>query len=146
MWGLNNSSLFGCLSFFSLLCAPVFADQKNQQDIRLSIGGNFPDPAFLEFNNTWYAFGSNGYNKSIQIATSRDFRSWTLLEDDALPQIAEWELEVNHWAPDVIQGVSFPLFFFFFFSINVSRLFWPYDESRKFAFQSEQTLTGSSYI
>lgn len=70
---------------------------------------NFPDPGLLEYNGTWYAFGTNQKGQKrvhIPIATSKDFIHWTLMGEDALPVVGPWELEINHWAPDVIRRVS----------------------------------------
>ncbi|KAL1971023.1 hypothetical protein VTN77DRAFT_2857 [Rasamsonia byssochlamydoides] len=68
---------------------------------------NFPDPGLLEYNGTWYAFGTNQKDVTtgvhIPMATSTNFQNWTLLRQDALPVVGAWELEINHWAPDVIR-------------------------------------------
>ncbi|KAJ5099464.1 Glycoside hydrolase family 43 [Penicillium argentinense] len=70
---------------------------------------NFPDPGLIEHNGTWYAFGTNPKKHDpntihIPVATSTNFVNWTLHHDyDAMPTIGNWEKEVNHWAPDVIQ-------------------------------------------
>ena len=68
---------------------------------------NFPDPSFVQaVNGSWYAFGTNGNGKHVQVARSDDFQTWTLLDVDALPTLAGWETEVDHWAPDVVMRVS----------------------------------------
>jgi hypothetical protein len=73
---------------------------------------DFPDPGLLEYNGTWYAFGTNPHKNDpasihIPVATSTNFVNWTLHDGwDALPTIGNWERKVNHWAPDVIQRVS----------------------------------------
>ncbi|KAJ5191271.1 Glycoside hydrolase family 43 [Penicillium cinerascens] len=70
---------------------------------------DFPDPGLLEYNGTWYAFGTNPHKNDpnsihIPVATSNNFVNWTLVKDhDALPTIGNWERKVNHWAPDVIR-------------------------------------------
>ncbi|KAE8351379.1 glycosyl hydrolase [Aspergillus coremiiformis] len=65
---------------------------------------DFPDPSFVQAaDGTWYAFGSNGNGKRIQIASSPDFKTWTLLDKEALPTLAGWETNIDHWAPDVIR-------------------------------------------
>lgn len=72
---------------------------------------NFPDPGLLRYNGTWYAFGTNPLRHDpstihVPVATSTNFVNWALHEGyDALPTIGAWELEINHWAPDVIQRV-----------------------------------------
>ncbi|KAJ5134198.1 Glycoside hydrolase family 43 [Penicillium atrosanguineum] len=70
---------------------------------------DFPDPGLLEYNGTWYAFGTNPHRNDpmsihIPVATSANFVNWTLHDGwDAMPTIGDWERKVNHWAPDVIQ-------------------------------------------
>lgn len=54
----------------------------------------------------WYAFGTNGNGKRVQVAVSDDFSKWTLLDIEALPTLAGWETEKDHWAPDVVLRVS----------------------------------------
>ncbi|KAJ5698740.1 hypothetical protein N7462_000745 [Penicillium macrosclerotiorum] len=64
---------------------------------------DFPDPSFMKAaDGKWYAFGTNGNGKHIQVAVSQDFSTWTLLDVDALPTVSSWETENDHWAPDVI--------------------------------------------
>jgi hypothetical protein len=75
---------------------------KRADGIQLAIDANFPDPSFLQApDGMWYAFGTNGNGKHIQVASSPDFNTWTLLNVDALPNISSWETANNHWAPDV---------------------------------------------
>jgi hypothetical protein len=72
---------------------------------------NFPDPGLLSHNGTWYAYGTNPHKHDpqsihIPVATSTDFVNWTLHEGyDAMPTLGNWEMTVNHWAPDVIERV-----------------------------------------
>ncbi|OJD12024.1 hypothetical protein ACJ73_09417 [Blastomyces percursus] len=79
---------------------------------------NFPDPGLLEYNGTWYAFGTNptsdddGTKFHVPIATAvgggRDdddggfFGEWKHTGRDALPELAMWETKRDHWAPDVL--------------------------------------------
>ena len=73
---------------------------------------NFPDPGLTQFNGTWFAYGTNpkkhdpAVSPHVPVATSTDFLHWTLLDDDALPKVGDWERTRDHWAPDVIQRVS----------------------------------------
>ncbi|KAJ5665485.1 Glycoside hydrolase family 43 [Penicillium maclennaniae] len=70
---------------------------------------DFPDPGLLEYNGTWYAFGTNPHKNDpmsihIPVATSANFVNWTLHDGwDAMPTIGNWERKINHWAPDVIR-------------------------------------------
>jgi len=73
----------------------------------MAINSDFPDPGFLKgADGVWYAFGTNGNGHRIQVANSTDFHTWDLLDIEALPTIASWELHQQHWAPDVILRVS----------------------------------------
>jgi hypothetical protein len=56
-------------------------------------------------DNKWYAFGTNGNGKRIQVARSDDFNTWTLLDVEALPTLSTWETDRDHWAPDVVLRV-----------------------------------------
>jgi hypothetical protein len=74
------------------------------------INSDFPDPGFVRnTDGTWYAFSTNGNGKRVQVPRSTDFKIWTLLNKEALPTLAGWETERDHWAPDVIRRVYTPL-------------------------------------
>lgn len=78
----------------------------------LAIDSDFPDPGFVQGDDgAWYAFGTNGNGRTVQVATSPDFESWTLLDKEAMPTLAGWETAVDHWAPDVVQRVWSRRFF-----------------------------------
>ena len=93
-----------CLTLITtILASPI---QKRAQGPRLALDTNFPDPSFVQHDDgKWYAFGTNGNGKRVQVATSPDFKTWTLLDKEVLPTLAGWETEVDHWAPDVIRRV-----------------------------------------
>jgi hypothetical protein len=89
----------------SVLGTPLF--EKRAKGATLALNTNFPDPSFLKAaDNRWYAFGTNGNGKRVQVAVSDDFKSWTLLDVEALPTLSTWETENDHWAPDVVMRVS----------------------------------------
>ena len=89
------------------LASPLF--QKRAKGSWLGLDTDFPDPSFLHAaDNKWYAFGSNGNGKRVQVATSNDFTTWKLLDIEALPTLSTWETDKDHWAPDVILRVSVP--------------------------------------
>lgn len=68
---------------------------------------DFPDPSIVQADDkTWYAFGTNGNGKRIQVARSKDFHSWELLDKEVLTTLSPWETDNDHWAPDVIRRVS----------------------------------------
>jgi hypothetical protein len=69
---------------------------------------DFPDPSLLRVGDIWYAFaGQSLYDYTsthIQIATSIDFKTWTLQPaNDMLPVLPGWvDASNNHvWAPDI---------------------------------------------
>ncbi|KAL4883571.1 glycosyl hydrolase [Aspergillus karnatakaensis] len=68
---------------------------------------NFPDPAVIQTEQGYYAFGTQSDGINVQVARSDDFNTWTLLEGtDALPgPFPSWVQGDNPlvWAPDVIQ-------------------------------------------
>ncbi|KAK5061498.1 hypothetical protein LTR84_008042 [Exophiala bonariae] len=73
------------------------------------ISSQFADPAIIHVDGTSYAFATNNRGVGsdlvhVQVATSTDNHTWTLLEHhDALPQVGAWETGVRVWAPDVVQ-------------------------------------------
>ncbi|GAB7337516.1 hypothetical protein MBLNU457_g2840t2 [Dothideomycetes sp. NU457] len=110
------------------------SEYKNSP-IREAIFGNFPDPAILLHDSTWYALATNniaGILKqpqnvttlqyaltNVQLATSPDFLNWTLLSagHDPLPEVGDWanntmsatippHPRANVWAPAVLQRPS----------------------------------------
>ncbi|KAI9890902.1 MAG: hypothetical protein M1814_003541 [Vezdaea aestivalis] len=73
---------------------------------------NFPDPALLQVGDTWYAYSTsniphaNGPGYHVQLATSKDFVSWSIIiGNDPLPSPGDWAhgSEPRVWAPDVMQ-------------------------------------------
>ena len=70
------------------------------------IASNFPDPCIEQSHDgTWYAFSTHSDIVNIQMASSPDFKTWTLHEGhDALPNVPAWAVANPHaktWAPDV---------------------------------------------
>ena len=74
---------------------------------------DFPDPCYISVDNIHYAFAtnarpfSNATHYNIQIATSKDFKTWEFLSKDALPDAGPWTTGRDVWAPDVVQLVGF---------------------------------------
>ncbi|KAI1138646.1 glycoside hydrolase family 43 protein [Hypoxylon sp. FL0543] len=67
---------------------------------------DFADPSVTEDEDgTWYAFGTTGNGKQIQVAKSKClYGKWNLLDEiDAMPKPAAWTTGRNTWAPDVHQ-------------------------------------------
>lgn len=89
-------------------------DDSSTQDPFGSIQGplvsaNFPDPAIIYEDGVSYAFattnkGVGGPMIHIQMATSTDNVTWTMLQQDALPQVGAWETGHRVWAPDVVKA------------------------------------------
>jgi hypothetical protein len=110
-------AILGGLSLLpTAYCSPLLSVSEQLLSKRISFDGStgitlalntdFPDPAFVQHTDgSWYAFGTNGNGKRIQVAHSTDFVSWSLLNVEALPTLSGWETEPDHWAPDVFKGV-----------------------------------------
>jgi hypothetical protein len=78
----------------------------------LVLDTDFPDPCIIETNGRYYAFATGGNGVNIQIASSPDFNSWSLMSGvDALPgPFPSWVASAPAtWAPDVNQLVSFKI-------------------------------------
>lgn len=91
------------LLLFSLICHSLQAPfQKRAFSPGPVITANFPDPAFINVDGTYYAFATTNGKQHYQIATSPDFATWTVTGEDALPALPPWSNGVT-WAPDVVQ-------------------------------------------
>ncbi|PWY71830.1 endo-arabinase [Aspergillus sclerotioniger CBS 115572] len=102
MW-INQAAswAFGLALVTSVISSPI---QVRTTGPWMAIDSDFPDPGFVQADDgTWYAFGTNGNNRTVQVAKSSDFKTWTLLDKEALPTLAGWETAIDHWAPDVIR-------------------------------------------
>ena len=105
MW----SSSLPIWAIASTLFAAVSASplDKRAGEVDLAIDADFPDPSFIQADDgSFYAFGTSGNGKRVQVAHSADFKTWTLLDKEALPTLSPWETERDHWAPHVIRRVS----------------------------------------
>ncbi|KAF7192965.1 Extracellular endo-alpha-(1-_5)-L-arabinanase [Pseudocercospora fuligena] len=85
------------------LSAPL----EKRDNLRPVISTDFPDPSIIKVGDTWYAFASQSThdfkNIKVQLATSKDFNSWTLTGKDALGKMGSW-VRANDpalWAPSV---------------------------------------------
>ena len=76
--------------------------------------GNFPDPAVLLVDGTYYAYATNSGGAHIPVLTSHDLRTWTAPASgstDALPRTAAWGVDITvgearmreTWAPGVLR-------------------------------------------
>lgn len=74
---------------------------------------DFPDPAILKVNDTFYAYGTNASGRNIQVASSKDLINWEL-GGDALPALPTWAKLGGSlvWAPEVIAlGDKFAMYY-----------------------------------
>jgi arabinan endo-1,5-alpha-L-arabinosidase len=75
---------------------------------------NFPDPDVLQVGDTWYAYATQkaSPNSNVQVATSKDLKTWQLLDTDPLPQLPAWATTGRTWAPDVSKvGNGYVMYF-----------------------------------
>jgi len=82
---------------------------RHPSPIRQAIFANFPDPAILQHEGTWYAYATNNAAgvldqplnissqrnvtiSNVQLATSQDFVTWTVQDptNDPLPRLGAW--------------------------------------------------------
>jgi beta-xylosidase len=73
---------------------------------------DFPDPFVLRDGDTYYAYATNGNDKQVQTATSKDLVHWTP-GPDALPHVApKWGYNNATWAPEVMRiGKRYVLYY-----------------------------------
>jgi hypothetical protein len=110
MWTPKLTYLLLCLTTVIAVFTSAIMEARGPWMV---INSDFPDPGFVRSTDgTWYAFGTNGNGKRIQVARSTDFTTWTLLNKEALPTLAGWETERDHWAPDVIRRVCALVFLY----------------------------------
>jgi beta-xylosidase len=67
--------------------------------------GNFPDPAVIEQDGIWYAYGTNGAAGNVPLLTSPDLVHWTE-RGDVFPRLGTWAVPGFTWAPDVVRTAS----------------------------------------
>ena len=92
------------------LCRSIAQPNRIETGTVPVLAHNFPDPALIEVNGSWYAFATSGKGKNSQVAISPSFtdHDWKLLnETDPLPDPGPWATNENVWAPDVIQLVGY---------------------------------------
>jgi arabinan endo-1,5-alpha-L-arabinosidase len=78
------------------------------------IDQNFPDPDVLHVGDTYYAYATQSQDNStnIQMATSKDLKTWTVADTDPLPKLPAWATNGRTWAPDVsAAGKGFVMYF-----------------------------------
>jgi len=86
---------------------PLQLNRKNW-NIKQALTVDFPDPSIWSDGKSWWAFSTTSHGINTQVATSPDFKTWTLQQGlDALPTPGAWVAEPysNIWAPDVFKNV-----------------------------------------
>lgn len=100
--------MFNSLVITTLLAAltTAFPYTAPTHRIAKAIDANFPDPAIIKDGNTWYAFATTDHGKNVQVASSPDFKTWTVLDEDVMSTAGAWAASThsNVWAPDVIRN------------------------------------------
>lgn len=134
MFTTSLTSLALALTYFStsILAAPTLSSTpsaplaKRDWNIQLAIAQNFPDPSVFKDGpaGAWWAYASTNHaGINVQLATSSNFNSWSVLGYDALPTAGAWAYQPkpNVWAPNVIKNVrllsSFTCTDFFFLAL-----------------------------
>jgi beta-xylosidase len=72
---------------------------------------NFPDPAFIEVDGTFYAFATQSGGANVPIASSTNMTGMAIVKkpdgalEDAMPTLPSWtnQKDPGLWAPDVVQ-------------------------------------------
>jgi len=111
------SVLFSIAALLSLsrlsLALPIIGQTHNLNERATThtavVGTNFPDPTFIEVNQSWYAFATSDKGFNIQIAQSASFSNpvWQTLTQDALPDAGSWtDGSHNIWAPYITQLIK----------------------------------------
>jgi beta-xylosidase len=70
-------------------------------DLQPVIDQDFPDPDTILVGDTYYAYATNAVGKNVQVASSKDLKTWEVLDQDALPQLPGWATAGRTWAPEV---------------------------------------------
>ena len=111
-----------CLSTLSLLSTALPSPQAEDGAAALDsnaaqaingpvIAADFADPAVMKSGDTYYAYSTNHDGKRCPVATSKNFKDWTVTNKDVLPDLPAWADKGNGeslWGPDVISVVSPP--------------------------------------
>ncbi|KAJ5893627.1 hypothetical protein N7495_005318 [Penicillium taxi] len=93
-------------TFFFALASAILMNGFAASEATRAIDTDFADPCVIETNGGYYAFGTAGNGKNVQVAASDDFSTWTRFKyTDAMPgPFPSWIASTpNIWAPDVIQ-------------------------------------------
>jgi arabinan endo-1,5-alpha-L-arabinosidase len=74
---------------------------------------DFPDPDVLQVGDTYYAYATQKPGPhQVQVATSKDLKTWQVLDTDPLPELPAWATTGRTWAPDVSKaGKGYVMYF-----------------------------------
>lgn len=100
--------MFGTVSLtLAALSVLTAANPVGKRSISAPImNSDFPDPAWIQVGNNYYAFSTTSGGLNVPVATSPDFVTWTRTNGyDALPVVGKWSTGNAVWAPDVVQLV-----------------------------------------
>jgi beta-xylosidase len=61
---------------------------------------DFPDPAIIEADGTWFAYATNSSLGNVPVLRSTDLVVWERV-GDAMPALAPWVVGGRTWAPEV---------------------------------------------
>lgn len=77
-----------------------------------STGNSLRDPSMVNINDIWYCAytANNGYSKTLEIVSSTDLLTWTLL---ATINVAAATNLNQSWAPEIVQDTNGDVYLFF---------------------------------
>lgn len=79
------------------------ADAGDGSGFEAVIDRDFPDPDVLESGGRYYMYATNDSRRNVQVAESDDLVEWTVLDEDALPELPGWIIPGKTWAPEVTE-------------------------------------------
>jgi hypothetical protein len=101
------------LPFFATIAFVAAHPQITKRNVAAAVGSDFPDPAIIFVDNTWYGFATSGNGVHIQLSTTQNFQGqWNMWTNyDVLPTLPSWvdAGQPDVWAPDVVQVVCDPV-------------------------------------
>ena len=106
------SSLLFRFATIAFVSAHPYTTKRNI-NVGAAVGSDFPDPAVILVDNTWYGFATSGNGVHIQLSSTQNFQGqWNMWANyDVLPTLPSWVNagQPDVWAPDVVQVVCNPV-------------------------------------
>jgi beta-xylosidase len=112
------------LIFMAMACGLATAASTRQEPAFVpAFRTDFPDPFVLPWGGGYFAYATNakGLAANVQMAVSRDLKSWTPVTadaggkrrlHDAMPELPKWAAPGRTWAPEVLRlGDRYILYF-----------------------------------